>query len=636
MHTPITQLTAQSNIETGELIKSIELWNEAYRNGEPLVSDDLFDTYITELETRDPAHPLLTAITPSVTESLDYQHSTPMLSTDKVYTQEELGLWFDKVIKAAQTVGIQDPLVECSPKLDGLAGRLYLDGALVTRGSGTAGTDIRHLLQAGLKVLGDTSRELTGEIVVNREYFAENLSLHFANERSFISGMAGATNGLNQHFTKALQDGAVHLVSFADLTTKAAMPLSTLRGVAESVEEMQLTNNPYLLDGVVFAVVDPQVREIMGTASDHNRYEVAKKRKGETAETTITEITWQVGRDGKQNPVLTFEEVSLSGVNITRCTAHHAGNVLESGLGVGARVEIIRSGEVVPNLHAVCTPVEPSMPAQCACCGHELKWKAGGVARGFKPTYLVCHNSGCDSRKASRLLHHLDTIKVLNFGLKTVDRLVHGGFDHIESLYEMDKFDLVAMGFGEGQSTRLIESFNSVRNSPIDDNLVVASLGIDDLGRRAAKKLLKHFRLEEMPYLTIAQIAALEGFGETSGYTISMGLYQNKQLLEFLIHDAGLNIQHTQDEQPIEVAQDSYFKGLNVVFTGTCKLSRSEMGNHAASQGANVLKDISGKKADYLVCGAKVGAKKMQKATAAGVKVITQDEYFDLCGNGGY
>lgn len=635
MNAPITQLTALSNIETVELIKSIELWNEAYRNGEPLVSDDLFDAYMSELESREPNNPLLTAITPSVTESLDYKHSTPMLSTCKVYTQEELGLWFNKVIKAAQSVGILDPMMEVSPKFDGIAGRLYLDGALVTRGTGDAGTDISHLIDAGLKVIGDTSKELTGEIVVNREYFAQHLSQHFANERSFISGMAGATNGLNQHFTKALQDGAVHLVSFADLTTKAAMPLSTLREVAESVEEMQLTNNPYLLDGVVFAVVDQQVREVMGTATDHNRFEVAKKRKGETAETTITEITWQVGRDGTQNPVLTFEEVSLSGVNITRCTAHHAGNVLESGLGVGARVEIIRSGEVVPNLHAVCTPVEPSMPTQCACCGHELKWKAGGVARGFKPTYLVCHNSECDSRKASRLLHHLDTIKVLNFGLKTIEKIIQGGFDNIESLYGMDKFDLVAMGFGEGQSNRLIESFNAVRNSPIADNLVVASLGIDDLGRRAAKKLLKHFRLEEMPYLAISQIAALEGFGEASGYTISMGLYQNKRLLEFLIHDAGLNIQHTQDEPLIEVAQDSYFKGLNVVFTGTCKLSRTEMGNHATSQGATVLKDIS-RKADYLICGEKVGAQKMQKATAAGVKVITQDEYFDLCENGGF
>jgi NAD-dependent DNA ligase (contains BRCT domain type II) len=55
----------------------------------------------------------------------------------------------------------------------------------------------------------------------------------------------------------------------------------------------------YPLDGMVVEVVDEDVRRTMGATSHHYRWQIAVKRKGETALTEVREVVWQVGRTGK-------------------------------------------------------------------------------------------------------------------------------------------------------------------------------------------------------------------------------------------------------------------------------------------------------------------------------------------------
>ena len=70
--------------------------------------------------------------------------------------------------------------------------------------------------------------------------------------------------------------------------------------------------------------------------------------------------------------------------------------------------------------------------------------------------------------------------------------------------------------------------------------------------------------------------------------------------------------------------------GLRIVFTGKMETgSREEMIRGAEAMGAVVQKAVSGN-TDLLVCGQKVGAKKMEKARSAGVRVISEDEYLEM------
>ena len=59
------------------------------------------------------------------------------------------------------------------------------------------------------------------------------------------------------------------------------------------------------------------------------------------------------------------------------------------------------------------------------------------------------------------------------------------------------------------------------------------------------------------------------------------------------------------------------------------KGSREEMEEEARQLGARIQKAVSGKTA-YLVCGEKVGARKIEKARQLGVTVISEKEYLKI------
>ena len=110
-----------------------------------------------------------------------------------------------------------------------------------------------------------------------------------------------------------------------------------------------------------------------------------------------------------------------------------------------------------------------------------------------------------------------------------------------------------------------------------------------------------------------AALGALAGFFEADG---------NVTIVDNLT--AHLNIQDA--EAP---TSDSPVAGKTVVFTGKLeRFSRDEAKARAQSLGAKVSGSVS-KKTDYLVAGPGAGSK-LKKAEAAGVKVLTEDEWLEL------
>ena len=151
----------------------------------------------------------------------------------------------------------------------------------------------------------------------------------------------------------------------------------------------------------------------MGATTHHYRWQIAVKRKGETAVTQVENIQWQVGRTGNVTPVLEVTPVALSGATIRRVTAHHAGMLTKLGIGPGARIEIIRSGEVIPKLERVLETAEQIvLPETCPACGLELSWKGD---------FLRCTHVNCPAQTEQRISHWFRTLGNADwFGIKTI------------------------------------------------------------------------------------------------------------------------------------------------------------------------------------------------------------------------
>jgi DNA ligase (NAD+) len=603
------------------LVQRLETYNKAYRAGTPLVSDEEYDNLVESLRRLDPKNPFLHQVEPEIfSNKQQIRHPVPMLSTDKAYTIGELKRFVDRVHKEALGLGIDTITFRVTPKLDGLAGRD--DGQiLASRGNGQSGFDITSALAKGVVVEGERGMGL-GEIIISQSYFQEHLADKFEHPRNLVVGIVSSDN-VNTLAMQALEDKAVRFVPYATLPDWQGTGEELIAHI-ETIKHDLRGKVDYPMDGLVVEVVDQPIREIMGATSHHYRWQIAVKDKGDTAETRVEAILWQVGRTGKVTPVMQVQPVSLSGATIRRVTAHNAGFLKKQHIGIGSIIEVIRSGEVIPKLEAVITPSDKvTIPENCPVCTTPLV-----QANDF----LICPNTQCPAQIRQTIEHWFKILGNADwYGTKTVEKLVDNGIDTLERVYALTEKDFMEMGFGPVQSTNLFQALTISRTKPVEDWRFLAAFGIPDLGKGDSRKLLQHYPLETITTITAEDILAINGFGEITSRSISTGIQAIRSTMEHML-DLGFNLEPTPLKKELATL-DSPIKDKGIVFTGKMvQGTREEMQNMARKQGANVQTSVSGA-TDYLVCGEKVGAKKIAQAEKLGTTVISEQEFLDLIGS---
>ncbi|MEH6454729.1 MAG: BRCT domain-containing protein [Cocleimonas sp.] len=615
-------VSTPTNLLTDEQLSQLMFYfNEQYRAGSPVVSDVAFDLiYMPTLKQRLPNHPLITKVQPEAANALNtrYQHKSPMLSTLKAYEHNEIEAFVNRCQQAANELGINEELLyRISPKLDGLAASyIAADEKIYTRGDGLSGNDITHLYENGLKLVGDSNDDNIGEITVLQSYFDSQLKGEFAHPRNFVAGLANS-NSLNEAGKKALADSAIHLVFFGSINCPHVSAEKLLVNLDTYCEQAK-QNSPYLTDGTVIEVVNESVKRKMGNNEHNHHWQVAKKSVGEVAEVRVLSIEWCVGRN-KITPVLQLQPTWLSGASIKKVTAHHAGNVKNLGLGAGAVINLTRSGEIIPKILDIIQSVTPSIPTNCPCCNHPVTWVNDTI---------VCTYNECSERLTSAIEYHFSTICADLFGRQTVRKLVQKGYKTLALIYSISHDELVDCGFGTGQAANLINEIKKVRTTPINDFLILASLGIHSLGRGSSKRMLKMTTLPNIHAITANQLQVIDGFGTLTAESITTAIAARADHIELLCKTLNV-INSMKPISDLAVETNLPLSGLNITFTGKMEQNRSDMSSHAESLGAAVQSSV-GKATTHLVIGAKVGATKLNAAKAKGVKIITEAEYNNL------
>jgi len=612
---PPPAATSAPERDVRSLVATLQRYNVAYRSGDPLVSDHEYDGLVETLRELDPLHPFLHVVEPEqLNDRAAVRHPTPMLSTQKAYTQEELEAWVARVEKAAAEIGVESVTYRVTPKLDGLAGRDE-QGIFATRGNGRVGANISFAWERGIVPLGGRGLGV-GEIVILKSYFEDHLSESFEHPRNLCVGIVSA-DVVNEQAKVALEAGAVHFVPYVELECWTGDGV-TLLAESSSITSRLREQVDYALDGMVAEVLEQPLRNHMGATNHHNRWQIAIKERGESAVATVEQVLWQTGRTGNITPVLVIAPVKLSGATITRITAHHAGMVRERGLGPGAVIEIIRSGEVIPKLVGVQSASEQvALPETCPECETALSWRED---------FLRCTNQlGCPGQVVHRIRHWFWTLgNADGMGIKTLQRIVDAGHSKLEDVYALQEADFLAMEFGPGQTKVLLRALEDSRAEPVEDARFLAALGVRDLGIGESRRLLGQKSLSQLGTLSEEELLEIKGFGPITSTRIVEGLQARWPEVEHLL-SLGFNLEET----PIESARkrvESPISGLKVVFTGSMQLgNRSDMKKQARALGADVQSSVS-KKTDLLVVGEKAGSK-LEKARELGVRVLGEEAY---------
>ena len=87
---------------------------------------------------------------------------------------------------------------------------------------------------------------------------------------------------------------------------------------------------------------------------------------------------------------------------------------------------------------------------------------------------------------------------------------------------------------------------------------------------------------------------------------------------------SGLNFSMTKEEAASDV-----LSGLTFVVSGNFSVSRDDLKKTITSNGGKCSSSVSGK-TSYLISGEKSGPEKLKKAAELGVKVISEEEFYNL------
>jgi DNA ligase (NAD+) len=656
-----------------ELRKLIDHHNYRYHALDaPEISDAQFDRLMNELKAIEADNPdLVTPDSPTqrvgstpVSELAEVVHTTPMLSLDNAFTEEDL-IAFDKRVRD-RLEGVEKVEYAAEPKLDGLAVSFrYEHGRLVqaaTRGDGTRGEDVTHnvrtvkavplKLQAGapalLEVRGEIFMPVAGFKEMNRRAL-EKGEKTYVNPRNAAAGIVRQhdprlTEGrpLDVYFygvgeTKGWKLPATHSDSLKQLR-EWGFKISPLLRVVEGAEGAwayyrdvgeQRPKLAYEIDGVVYKVNRYTLQRELGFVARAPRWAIAHKFPAHEENTIVRDVEFQVGRTGALTPVARLEPVFVGGVTVSNATLHNMDEVQRKDVRIGDTVVIRRAGDVIPEVVKVILERRPddarivALPAKCPVCDSDVEREEGeAVARCTGGLFCPAQR-----KEAIRHFAHRRALDIEGLGTKIIDQLVEE--DLVRSPADLYKLTLQQLAdldrMGEKSAAKLVDALEHSKQTTLGRFLY--ALGIRDVGEATAAALAAHFGSLE-PLLTAeeAGIQEVPDIGPIVAAHVHHFFQQehNREVIAEL-RKRGVT---WSDQQPRAVVE-GHLTGKTFVITGTLdSMSRDEAGDRIVALGGKVSGSVS-KKTSYVVVGAEAGSK-LKKAQELGVETLDEARFLAL------
>lgn len=360
--------------------------------------------------------------------------------------------------------------------------------------------------------------------------------------------------------------------------------------------------NTYPADGIVLA--DNNIK-VSGNSRIYNS--IAFKFKAEVKETTVTGIEWNLSKTKYLVPTILVEPVELSGATVSRVAGNNAKNILDSGLGVGAKVKMYRSGEVIPQLDEVVEKAVPILPDKCPCCGLDLTWK--GV-------HLVCDNPDCDDMKTQDLLIWCNNIAPVDglgdtLKLKFFEELPNP-IKCIEDIYSIDLEDYKLDRTIGAQFALFCDMITKLHTAKVPMYKALLALNVPRIGDITAKKLANYPDVIE---------SLVDGCYPASELLSIVGEATTGTILENLNKFRRLSFIWSNIDKTV-VSSDT----IKVAITGSLSVARKDFEKLLEDKGFK-LGDIT-KDTKYLITNTpESNSSKNAKADKLGIKKITEADF---------
>lgn len=396
----------------------------------------------------------------------------------------------------------------------------------------------------------------------------------------------------------------------------------------------------FMVDGVVISVNDMKWQKKMGNHGDsptgNPKYKIAWKFADEAKQVEIKDIVWRTGRTGNITPVIFFDGVEIEHTIVSKCTAHNLGIIKKHQMGIGSKVEIIKSGKIIPKIKSVLTPGKNcTFPQECPSCHNPTKIIKGGE----NTETLYCDNESCPAKNIRQLTYFLARMGVKGIGEKLVEKLTDNSLvSSFSDFYKLNTEDIMLGTSLPLRSSLLMiarihgvpapekEKDNNILSQSIKKyksekkqvplSTLLAAIGIEGIGTSLGQSLsIKYQTIENIMKATQEELENIEGVGSILAKNIYEYLQKFASEIENILQYIEIEKRDTTNKK---------LDGKIFVLTGGFPEGKKTWQDKIMQEGGIIKTSVS-KSVDYVIVGTDAGSK-LKKAQDLNIPCINLDQ----------
>lgn len=622
------------SLSVDEIVNVIQKANYEYHTkGTPVFSDHIFDLIKEYLEVIAPEHPVLKNIGAS-TSGKKVKLPFYMGSLDKIKNDPKALATYTSKFKGDWVI---------SDKLDGNSGLLCYDGktfSLYTRGDGTYGQNISHLIPFLANTVKFNSQHVPfavrGELIISRKDFAA-IADKGANARNTVAGLLNSKvpdlgiSSRTQFIAYELLDPVMkpfEQLQYIEHTLGLQCVYSTLLKhsdvTVDTLSDMLMKRrreSKYEIDGIVICHNATHDR-LIGSNPDY-AFAFKSVITMEKAEVTVTKVEWNMSKDGIFVPVVCFVPVALNGVMISRSHGFNGKYIQDNCIGPGARIVVMRSGDVIPYIVEVTSPADvgqmPTAP---------FVWSASGV--DIRLNHQEASSEYTETLQLKNLQYFFDKLDVRGLSNGIIERLYTSDFKTVGSILHISKEQLQTVeGFKNTLAQKIYDAIHE-RKVHIDPYILMDAS--NTLGRGMGYKKIKLICdayptiLTERYVPTEAQLKSIKGIEQKTAHVF----IQNLGTFFKFIDDNQLGYYLVPKQSDSVVSHIPIPRTATLVASKTIVFSGvrdKELERFIQDNGGHVGTSVSGKTSLVLVKTLDTISSKVVKAQELGVPIMLVDDY---------
>lgn len=564
--------------------KIIEVANEAYYNSEnSILTDKEFDL-----------------LSDSGLEIKNFRNKTdhfqPMGSLKKIKTKEDYEKWRKDQTK-----------INLSPKLDGNSIELVLENSkikkAITRGDGFIGNDITDKIQYCNLVIFDSHFKRKDEHSIKCEaiMLKSEQEKYDKNIRNVVSGILGSKDIKIEELQK------IHIIEFEKIQEIHESPEYE---ILEDTFNSWKKNYSYEIDGIVVSHLQ-EIYEEKDELIPENTISLKFNKSGVSGE--IHSIEWNLGKYGRLTPVLILKYgINIDGTTVKRVSASNYGLLNETGLWPGAKVKVIKSGDIIPFISEIVEKSDKYEHPVCPKCGSKAKFSENGI-------HAICEE--CTDDEFIKLKHIFNVFDLEFISDSTIELLYENGYNKIEDYFLLKQSDILGLpGIGNSKANNIISKLKGIE---ISESQILKCTMIEGLGEKQCQKLIEHFgSIQDFLCKSVSEqdISRIDGFGSVLAKRIIRNMENFKETYNILSKYTKIKLSKKMDDKELNLP--------NVVFTGKCELyNRKELTSMLEEYGYNVQSGVNKETNLLITSDPNSNSSKTKKAKDLGIKIVNYDEF---------